>query len=86
MNRDELLAARDHLRPVPVGEQTTVPDAHKAIGQNMQRESPQELIRRQRHLALLVSMRIIFLAKADLPAVKADQAVVADSDAMCVAG
>jgi hypothetical protein len=54
------------------------------VGQNVQQESPQELVSRDGHLTFLVSVRIILPSEGDLITVEADQAVIGDGDAVCV--
>ncbi len=52
----------------------------------MQQEASQELISRQRHGALLISVCIVLPSESDLIVLKADQSMVGDRDAMGVAG
>ena len=46
-----------------IGQESEVPDAHKALGQYMQEEAPQELGSGECHLTLLAAVRVIFPAE-----------------------
>ena len=52
----------------------------------MQQEAADEFLRRQSHLSLFATVRVIFPAKSDLPVLHADQPVVGDGHPMRVAG
>ena len=52
----------------------------------MQKETSQELLRGERHLSLLITVRIVLPQEGDLVMVKGHEAVVADGNAMGVAG
>ncbi len=49
----QLLAKRQQAGPAAVGQKAEEADADDAARQDVQQEPPQELIRRQGHLALL---------------------------------
>ena len=68
-----------------VGEPSVVADAHEAFGQHVQQEAAQELSGIESHGALLVAMGRVSPAEGDMFAVEAEQAVVGNSDAVCVA-
>jgi hypothetical protein len=68
-----------------VGEETGEADADKAAGQNVQKETAQELLGRQSHALFLISMSVILPEEGDLVVVKGQEAVMADGDAMGVA-
>jgi len=61
-------------------------DAHQTFGEHMQQEATDELLRRQRHFALLAAVRVVFPAKGDFAVLHADETVVGNGDAVCVAG
>jgi hypothetical protein len=52
----------------------------------VQKETTQELLGRQSHALFLISMSVILPAECDLVVVKGQEAVIADGDAMGVAG
>ena len=82
----ELLASqRDESSPASVGEIAEVADADEAPGQHMLAEAAQELACRERHDALLVAMRVVFPSEAHMVPIEAEQALVADGDAVCIA-
>ena len=61
-------------------------DAHKATRQHMQQEPAQKFVGRDRHLALLVAVSIIFPPKGDLAICQGDQSVVGNGHAVRVPG
>jgi hypothetical protein len=67
---------------VGAGEIAEVADADEAPGQRMLAEPAQELDRGERHDALLVTMRIVFSSEAYAATVEAEQALIADGDAV----
>ena len=67
------------------GEIAEVADADEASGQHMLAEAAQELACGERHDALLVAVRVVFPSEAHVAAIKAEQALVADGDAMGIA-
>ena len=83
---EKLLAQRQQPGPAAVGQKAEEADADKAARQDVQQEPPQELVRREGHLALLVAVRVILPSESDLIVLKADQAVVGDGHAVRVAG
>jgi hypothetical protein len=52
----------------------------------VQKETTQELLRRQGHALFLISMSVVFPEERDLVVVKGQEAVVADGDAMGIGG
>lgn len=68
------------------GEIAEVADADEASGQHMLAESAQELDRGESHDALLVTVRVVFPSEAYAATVEAEQALIADGDAVCIAG
>ena len=67
------------------GKIAEVADADEASGQHMLAEAAQELCRGERHDALLVAMRVVFPSEAYAVTVEAEQALVADGDAVGIA-
>ena len=59
-------------------------DANKALGEQVQQESAQELIRRKGHQFLLIVMSRIAPTKGDLAVGQRDQSMVGDGHAMGV--
>ena len=60
-------------------------DADEARGKHVEQEAAQELLHRQGHQTLLVTMRGVSPAKGDLAALEGDQAVIGDGHAVGVA-
>ena len=60
-------------------------DANEASGQHMLAEAAQELACGERHDALLVAMCIVFPSEAYVVTIEAEQAPIADGDAVGVA-
>ena len=65
-----------------IGEIAKLPNAHEAARQHVLHEAPEKLHRGERHRATLTLMGIVLPAKRDALAIKRDQAVIADRDAM----
>ena len=70
---------------MPVGKESKLANAHEAMWKNMLHVAPQELGCRECHEALLVSACIVLPAESDLFAIKRNQPVIADSNAMGIA-
>ena len=71
--------------PTAVSQKPKLPDANEAARKYMLDEAPQELVGTQRHLPLLVAVRVIFPAEGDLVSVESERSMIADGDAMSVA-
>ena len=69
---------------LPVSEEAEVADADEAWREQMQQEAAQELVDRQAHDALLVAVRGVSPAEADLAVGEGNQPAVGDADAMGV--
>ena len=67
-----------------VGEEAEVADADEAWWEQVQQEAAQELVDRQAHDALLVAVRGVAPAEADLAVGESDQPAVGDADAVSV--
>src|SRR5215468_8860577 len=87
---DQLTSAGELLgaRVTAIGEQTVVPDAVKALGQNVDEEPANELARLQRHgfVPVRAFEAVVLVFERDAVRVGGDQATVGDGDAMGVAG
>ena len=82
----ELLASeREQSSPVCVGEIAEVADADEASGQHMLAEAAQELACGESHDALLIAVCIVFPSEAYAVTIEAEQALIADGDAVGVA-
>src|SRR6201995_5027819 len=82
----ELLASEgDESSPSCVSEVAEVADANEAPGQHMLAEAAQELACGERHDALLVAMCIVSPSEANVVTIEAEQALIADGDAMGIA-
>jgi len=85
---EQLTRSRDVLGPPAVGEQTVVPDALEAVGQDMNEEAADELIGVERH-QLVASAElgpVILPFESHALAVEGDEPAVGNSGAVCVAG
>ena len=81
----QLASEREQRGTVSAGEIAEVADADEPSGQDMLAEAAQELCRGECHYALLVSVGVVFPTEAYALTVEAEQALVADSDAMGIA-
>jgi hypothetical protein len=70
---------------VSAGEIAEVADADKAPGQHMLAEATQELGSGESHDALLIATSIVSPSKAHAVTIEAEQALIADGDAVSVA-
>ena len=68
-----------------VGEKAEMADAHEAGGKHVEQEPAQELIDIESHRALLVGMRRVSPAKADLAVLEGDQTMIGNRHAVGVA-
>ena len=68
-----------------IGEEAVVADAMEAVGQRVQEEAADELVRVERHDLRLAAVAIISPAERDAIVVHADQPGIGDGDAMGVA-
>ena len=75
-------AERQQRGSLPVGQEAEVADADEARWQQMQQEAAEELVDRQAHDALLVAVRGVSPAEADLSVGEGNQPAVGDADAM----
>ena len=67
------------------GEIAEVADADEASGQHMLAEAAQELACAERHDSLPVAVGVVFPSKAYAATVEAEQALIADGYAVCIA-
>ena len=70
---------------VSTGEIAEVADADKAPGQHMLAKAAQELGPGESHDALLIAVSIVFPSKSHAVTIEAEQALIADGDAVSVA-
>ena len=63
-----------------------MPDADQALGQDVDEEASQELIRRDRHHLVLAAGCIVLPSERDAVILEADQAMVGDRHAVGAAG
>ena len=68
-----------------VGQKAEVADPAKAVGQDMQQKTPDELVRVECHHPGLVGLPIVFPTEPDLPILKGKKAMIGDGDAMGIA-
>ena len=61
-----------------------MPNADEAFWENVQQESPDELLRRNSHFALLVAVRIIPPTECDFILVERNESVIGDGHTMSV--
>ena len=70
---------------MPVSKKAKVPNAYEACGEDMQEKAAQELISGKSHLPFLIAVCVVLPAEGHLFAVKAQQTMVADCNAMGIA-
>ena len=70
---------------MPVSKEAKVPNAHKARRKDMQEKAAQELIGGKGHRPSLIAVCVVLPTEGHLFAVKAQQTVVADCNAMGIA-
>jgi hypothetical protein len=81
----QLLAQRQTGSPKAICEKAEVPDADEASGQDVQKETAQELSGAKSHLTLLATAGVILPAEGDALLIESQQAVIGNSHAMGVA-
>lgn len=79
-------AEREERSAPAVGKQPEVADARKPAGQDVVEKTLQELFMRQRHDPALAMVRIVLPEEGHVSVSDVDQAMIRDSDPMCVAG
>ena len=78
-------AKRQESGTFAVGQEAEVADAHEAFGEQVQKETSQELVYRQGQQLLLAVMSGIAPTKSDLAVSEGNQTMVGDSYTMGVA-
>ena len=81
----QLAAFRQLCCTIAITKKAEISDALKTRWKNMQQETPDELVRRERHRLLLVMVLIILPAKADPAFLHIEQTVIGNGDSVCVA-
>ena len=84
--REQQAATQQRYGSSAVGEETEVADADQSLGKNVDEESSQELIGRDRHDLLLAACGVILPAERDLILLEGYETVVGDGHSMGVAG
>src|SRR5262244_4600329 len=81
---EQLAGARYVLDPLAAGEQAVVADAVKAVWQDVNEETADELVGGKRHLLVSIAAfdPIVLPLEGDAVAVHRDQAAVGDGEAM----
>jgi hypothetical protein len=79
---EQAAAERKQTSTGAVGQPAEVADAGEASGQHMLEEAAQELLRRERHGALLAAMRVVLPAEGDSGVGDGEQAMVGDGEAL----
>src|SRR5947208_1407181 len=80
----QLAAKFERLRSLEVGHKAEVPDADKALREHVQQEPANELFGSDGHRSLHVSMSIIRPTEGNVVAMKREQSMIGDGDAMRV--
>jgi hypothetical protein len=83
---EQALTERQESGASAIGEEPERADADKAAGQDVEQEAAQELLRRERHHSLLITVGIILPPESNLVMLESDEAIVGDGYAMSVAG
>ena len=79
-------AAREALASVALGEKAVVPDAVEAVGQDVEQETPDELVWGEAHDAGAPPATIVLVGERDFIVVDGDKPRIGDRRAMRVAG
>lgn len=74
------------FRTIAVGEKSVVADAHETLGENVEKESSEELDGVESHGALTTALGVVLVAEADFAVVDAEQSLVGDGDPVGIAG
>src|SRR5260370_34155613 len=72
--------------PPAVGEEAEVANANQPLGENVDEEASQELIRGNGHDLLLAAVSIVSPAEADAIVLEGHETMVGDGDAVGIAG
>lgn len=80
----QLSAQRQTGSRKAICQKAEVPDAHEASGQDVQKETAQELSRAERHLTLLATAGVILPAEGDAFLFEGQQAMIGNGHAMGV--
>ena len=80
----QLAAKFERRRALVVGHKAEVPDADKALREHVQQEPADELFGSDGHRALHVSMSVVPPTEGHVVAVKREQSMIGDGDAMRV--
>ncbi len=85
---EQLAETGDVVAASAVGEQAVVADAVEALGQHVDEEAADELVRCERHglVALVPFAPVVLVLEGDAVVVEGDEAAVGDGDAVGVAG
>ena len=83
---EQFAAAFQGGTPSAVGEESEVPDADKATGQDVKQEAAQELMGGNGHDLLLAAVGIVPPTEGDAIVFEGHEAMVGDGDAVGVAG
>ena len=84
--QQQTLTVEEEFGSTTIGQESEGANADKAAGQNMEKETSQELLRAERHFSLLITMRVILPAEGNLVPLESHKTVVGDGDPMGVAG
>src|SRR6267154_554135 len=85
MCAEQRAATQQRCGSSAVGEETEVPDADQALGQDVDEEASQELVRRDGHDLLLAACGVVLPAEGDSVLLEGDKTMVGDGDAVSVA-
>ncbi len=83
---EQLASAGNILASIAFGEEAVVPDAVKAVGQDVQQEPSDELVRGEAHDAAAPGVAIILVGERHFIFVDGDEPRIGDRGAMRVAG
>ena len=82
---NQLAVERDERRAMAIRQEAVMRDTHESWRKNMRQKTPQELMRTDRHLTLLVPVRVVFPTEGDVFPIERQEAMVADGNAMGIA-
>lgn len=83
---EQCTAERQFLSARTIGQKAELPDAHKAAGQDMQQETPDELRCFQSHDLPLIAVGVVFIFEPHAAIFHRHEPPIGDGDPMRVAG
>jgi hypothetical protein len=76
----------DVFGSMPICKESKMSDTYEAAGKDMQQKTAKKLIGGKSHFPLLIPVRVVLPAEGHVFAIEIQQLMIADSDAMRIAG